>query len=337
MRITINRSTCKIAVVLLGVVLLGVLFLFGMTAWERYYNEATADTEGIYDGDGSDLVYMGENCYAPNKRLKTVLLMGVDKFEVGEDSPGYMNDKRADFLMLLIFDEKNEKCTALHINRDTMAEIQMLDVRGKKSGTFTGQLSLAHTYGSGSNDSCRNVVTAVEKLLYGIDIDHYISFTMEAVPKVNDIAGGVTLELLDDFTSVDPTMVKGATVTLEGNMALTYVRSRYGLSNATNEGRMERQVQYLTELKKKLAGLGESDENFFGDILKTLSDYMVSDCTVNQLSDIYEKTEKFEDGGFLSIKGESTVGDKHVEFYPDEDALQNQVIELFYVPVTVSE
>ena len=44
---------------------------------------------------------------------------------------------------------------------------------------MTGQLALAHTYGSGEEDSCENTVLAVENLLYGVGIDHYVSLTMD--------------------------------------------------------------------------------------------------------------------------------------------------------------
>ena len=35
-------------------------------------------------------------------------------------------------------------------------------------------------------------------------IDHYMTLTMDAVGILNDLAGGVTLEVLDDMTELDP-------------------------------------------------------------------------------------------------------------------------------------
>ena len=48
----------------------------------------------------------------------------------------------------------------IQLNRDTMTEIQILGVNGEPAVTMTGQLALAHTYGSGEEDSCENTVLA---------------------------------------------------------------------------------------------------------------------------------------------------------------------------------
>ena len=109
-----------------------------------------------------------------------------------------------------------------------MTEIQILGVNGEPAGTMTGQLALAHTYGSGEEDSCENTVLAVENLLYGVEVDHYVSMTMDGWPSSTTWWGGVTLEVLDDFSGIDGTLVQGETVTLKGQQALTYVRSRDG-------------------------------------------------------------------------------------------------------------
>ena len=36
--------------------------------------------------------------------------------------------------------------------------------------------------------------------------------------------------------------------------------------------------------------------------------------------------------GILSLEGENRQGEKHVEFYLDEDALEDLRLELFYAP-----
>ena len=59
-------------------------------------------------------------------------------------------------------------------------------------GSINRQLSLAHAYGDTPAARCRNTVTAVSGLLYGIEIDHYISLSMDGVIILNNLAGGVT-------------------------------------------------------------------------------------------------------------------------------------------------
>ena len=331
MKLQLNRSWCKAVVIGLAFIFAGIAVLWGLNYWETNYNNAA-------DGDGdivaAETIFFGDSYYKPQKHIKTVLAIGLDKFAEDEvEESAYMNDRQADFLVLLIIDRDNETCKALQINRDTMTDIQILGVRGEKGGTFRGQIALSHTYGSGAEDSCRNVVDAVENLLYGIKIDHYVSFTMDAVPKINDIVGGVTLTLLDDFSHVSPDYTKGAEVCLKGDMALTYVRGRYGVGDETNLSRMERQKQYLSAFGKKLEEIDGDSEELLTDVVMALAEYMVSDTTVDQLSRIYDEASQHFDGEILSIKGEAVKGEKNMEFYVDEEALQHQVIDLFYTPV----
>ena len=330
MKLKINRNACKMVITLAGVVLLGVLLFSLISCWEEQHS-SVAVIESDAPDDGR--IYVDGICYVPNKNLETILLIGVDKYEAQIQGESYNNSQQADFLMLLLMDRENETCTALHLNRDAMTEIPVLGVRGEKAGTITGQLALSHTYGSGGFDSCRNTVDAVSNLLYGVDIEHYIAFTMDAVAQINDLVGGVTVTMLDDLSSVSPTMYQGATLTLTGDMALAYVRTRYGLEDSSNLRRMERQRQYLTELHSILSANVENDDAFLLKVLDAVSDYMISDCTVNQLSQMYDRWERYGDGGFLTMEGEAKKGADFMEFYPDEAALKQLVASLFYIPL----
>jgi len=270
--------------------------------------------------------------YELNENIETILVMGLDKYEDEIDTSSYNNDQQADFLMLFILDNQNKTCKALHINRDTMTEMNVLGVAGQEIGTITQQLALSHTYGNGQNVSCRNTAKAVSNLLYDIDITHYVSVTMDAVPVYNDLIGGVTVEVLDDFTGIDDTLVQGEKVTLMGDHALIYVRSRYGMDDSTNNHRMIRQRQYLEELYKITREKVEEDEGFILTAWEQLTPYTVSDCYEQDLQRIYEKASDYEYLGTEYIEGESVKGERFMEFYPDEDALKELVIKTFYTP-----
>lgn len=179
---------------------------------------------------------------------------------------------------------------------------------------------LAHTYGSGGLDSCRNTVEAVSNLLYGVKIDRYIAFTMDAVVKINDLAGVVTVTVQDDMTSVSPDMYKGATVTLNGYIALAYVRVRSGLEDSSNLRSMDRQRQYMKELRNVMTAKMESDETFILKALNNVSDYMTSVCTVNRLSRMYDHWKQYADSSILTMEGEAKKDAEFMEFYPNEDA-----------------
>lgn len=330
MKLRINKEHLRIIVMVVAIALALALVFALLSAWENGRGAVDADRlDPVNDGRIS---YRGQ-WYVPNSKLKTMLVIGVDKFseETSEDS--YRNSQQSDFLLLLILNDEDKSYTALHLNRDTMAQIPVLGVRGEDAGTVEGQLALAHTYGSGGADSCRNTVTAVSDFLYGAEIDHYISFTMDAVGEINDLVGGVTVTLTEDFSSVDAAMTEGATLTLSGEQALTYVRYRRGLEDTSNLSRMERQRTYLTLLREQISAASERSSTFFVDAMNTVSEYIVSDCTASQLSRLFDNLSDYRNDGFVTLKGEAVKGEEFMEFYVDEDAMKEQLISLLYLPV----
>ena len=341
MKFRVDVRVLKGTAAILAVVL---VLLAGMLLLQRWENtqDAPVSSSGPSSAveadapvDGREITYYNGTAYARREDLETVLLLGVDKFE-GETPEGYVNNQQADFLLLLVLDEENETCTPIQLNRDTMTQIQILGVTGEPAGTFTGQLALAHTYGSGEEDSCENTVLAVENLLYSVGIDHYVSLTMDGVALLNDLVGGVTVEVLDDFSGIDDSLVQGETVTLQGQQALTYVRSRGGLEDSSNLHRMERQRQYLSALQQQLKQASQQDSGFTLDALLQLNEYMVSDCTVNQLSDLGDSLAAYQVSDILTTPGDAQEGEEFMEFTVDEDALQQLVMDVFYEPVEKS-
>ncbi len=271
--------------------------------------------------------------YTPRTDITTMLVMGLDKFERPQKLEGYTNHMQADFLMVLVLNEQAQTCELLQLNRDTMTQIRRLGVGGDVAGVFTGQLALAHTYGSGGSDSSLNAVKAVSKLLGGVKIDHYITVTMDAVGIINDQVGGVTVTVLDDFSNIAPELKQGETITLRGEQALTYVRSRGGLDNQSNERRMERQRQYLEALFGRLLEQQRQDQDFLARTLLEISDSFYSDCSVYRLDELVEMMEGCTLLPIRTLEGEAVAGEQHMEFYVDEAALMETVLELFYHPV----
>ena len=341
MKFRVDVRVLKGTAAILAVVL---VLLAGMLLLQRWENtqdapvSSSGEASSVEAGapvDGREITYYNGTAYAKKENLETVLLLGVDKFE-GETPEGYINNQQADFLLLLVMDKENETCTPIQLNRDTMTQIRILGVTGEPAGTFTGQLALAHTYGSGEEDSCENTVLAVENLLYGMEIDHYVSLTMDGVALLNDLVGGVTVEVLDDFSGIDDTLVQGETVTLQGQQSLTYVRSRGGMEDSSNLRRMERQRQYLSALQQQLKAAVQQEDGFTLDALLQLNEYMVSDCTVDQLSDLGDSLAAYQVSDILTTPGDAQEGEEFMEFTVDEAALQQLVMEVFYEPVEES-
>lgn len=312
-----------LAVALLAVFLLTGAFLL-LELWEKrqsiFPEQKTENT--VYEYNGVE--------YVKNEDVESFLILGLDKFEDAINNDSYNNDQRADFLMLLVFDNSEKKFTAVHLNRDTMVNMNVLGVAGQKIGTVNKQLALAHTYGNGRDVSCRNTADAVSELLNGVKVNHYLSITMDAVPILNDLLGGVEVTVLDDFSGIDDTLIKGETVTLHGEHALTYVRERYGLEDSSNSTRMVRQRQYMTAVYDKAMLKIENDDNFVIEASSKLADYIVSDRSVNQLQEIAKKLSQYKFTEIETLEGESVVKDGLMEFRPDADSIDKIVFELFY-------
>lgn len=315
----------RYAAIIFAAVLLVSSALFFVRLWENRQSSFQANEPETVN---MNLKHKGEE-YVLKDNVQSILVLGLDKFD-SADMESYNNDKQADFLMLVVVDHDNKSFSALHINRDTIAEMSVLGVAGDKVGTVKKQLALAHTYGNGKEMSCRNTADAVSKLLMNVEINHYLSVTMDAVSVYNDLIGGVELTVLDDFTGIDDTLVMGETVTLYGEHALNYVRTRYGLDDSTNSRRMIRQRQYLEALYAKTLSVIDSDENFIVDVAVKLADFMVSDYTGTRMQELAEKLSGYQFLGIYELEGNNIRGEKYMEFYPDESSIKEMVIELFY-------
>ncbi len=306
-----------------------VLTVLMLSLFTGCAGKKTTTASGAAPGLPTDeITYQGET-YRIRKGLTTILVMGLDKYDRQEGMMGFTNNLQSDFLILLVIDEEAKTCEALHLNRDTMTEIRSLGIGGGTAGTFIGQLALAHTYGSGGSDSCLNAVRAVSDLLCGVEIDHYMTLTMDAVATINDMVGGVTVTVLDDMTQVDPAMEKGKELTLMGDQALLYVRSRKGLEDSSNLNRMERQRQYMKGLYTNVMDQNRKDDTFLADALLAVSDSFASDCAVTQLESLAELMDSCEMLPIRSLEGKAKKGEEFMEFHVNEDSLMKNVIALF--------
>jgi LCP family protein required for cell wall assembly len=205
-----------------------------------------------------------------------------------------------------------------------------LNEHGRKTGTRVAQLALSHTYGRGMADSCLNTAETISNLFYGISIDHYFSMSMETVSILNDAVGGVTVNVTDDFSQVDSTLSMGE-VTLSGEQAVHYVQSRYGVGDQLNLSRIRRQQEYMQSFWPALQKqIGES--SFVVNTYAEIEDYVVTDMTTEVIMRLHKDYSEYPLKNVISLEGENILGEEHYEFYPDEEALDALVLELFYAP-----
>ena len=280
---------------------------------ERKANEAAV----TYDG----------TVYRQRKNLTSILLMGIDH-DSGETGG------QADFLQLIVIDDTSRTLKRLSIDRDTMTPITVLGVLGNRSGVRTAQVSLSHGFGDGKEQSCELTAEAVSNLLLGMPVDFYLAMNLDGIAALNDMAGGVTVTLADDFSAQDPAMAQGATLTLHGDQAEIYVRSRRNVGVGTNEARMVRQEQYVAKLFAQLDTQMRSDQSFSGTMFDTLSPYLTTSIGRGRLINVVWLAKDYARQETLSISGEHRVGsDGFMQFYADEASLYETVLDLFYEEV----
>lgn len=314
-----NNNKAKIVVVIITVLLI-IGFFAASIIKDRKNKEVYSNPDFSYQ----------EVDYKRKNNQELVLFVGLDSNErIIEDS--YRNNYLADTIILLVIDNDNKEILPIQINRDTMVNYQVLGVGNKLAGEEYGQIALAHSFGDGGISSLVNVKDAVSDLLTGININEYLSITMDAVPLVNDETGGVEVLIEDDFSNIDETLIKGEYVTLHGEQALTYVRSRMGLDDSSNINRMNRQKNYLKALYDKSKTLIKEDNDYVPRTFNSISEYLMSNLDIYGLSDLTNKVLEYKVLDSISLNGEIKVNDDgYVENILDEDETIDFCIDTFY-------
>ena len=269
--------------------------------------------------------------YFPRQDITTVLVMGIDKYGPVEKSDVYNNTGASDMNMVLIFDEVNEVCNILHLNRDTMVEMPVLGIGGKPAGTYYGQLALAHTFGTGLSDSCENVRKTASDFLYGIEIDYYVAMHMDAIAILNDAVGGVTVNVTEDFSSVDPAIGMGE-VKLMGEHAIHYVRTRKEIGDQKNISRIQRQQKYLDGFVAAFREKQSSEYEWIINAYEQVQPYMVTDCSANAISGMVDRFSGYRINEVAIPEGQNVLGKEYFEFYVDAEKLDALILRLFYAP-----
>lgn len=318
----------KGAYALVLLILVAVLLFSGVKLAESLlFNQSVQDENDFV----SKVITREGTDYYPRQDITVILLLGIDKMGQVESSGSYNNTGLADFVALLVVDEKDETYSVLHLNRDTMLNMRVIGLGGKPAGTKFGQLALSHTFGSGLEDSCENTKATVSDFLYGVHVDYYVSLNMGAVPALNDAVGGVTVTVGDDFSDVDPSITEGE-FTLHGEQALHYVRTRKDVGDQLNITRMSRQAEYIDGLARAYRAKMEESDSFIVSVYEELSPYLVTDCSANTISNLFQKYSGYQLKEIVSPKGDNVLDSEYYEFHVDEADLDQLIVRMFYAP-----
>lgn len=325
-----NKTVFHAAAALLAVLAV-VLVLYGGGRWLEKRAEKPETRTQLPQAD-QETVEVDGVTYRKKSRLTTILVMGVDHDT--QDSYEYRKAGQADFLRLVVLDDADKTVQQLQIDRDTMTSVTVLGLLGDRYEPVTEQICLGYAFGDGRETSCEVTVEAVGNLLGGQTIDQYLAMGLDGISTLNDLAGGVTVTLEDDFSAADPAMTKGATLTLQGDQAEIFVRRRMDIGEGTNEARMVRQEEYLAQLSAQLESRVQQDQQFTAQVYDALQPYLVTDLAKGQLvNEVWAAKDDTVEPA-IALEGEHKVAeDGFTEFYPTEASIQKAVLTLFWEPV----
>ena len=303
------------------------------TESEEWFSDTVSDEDFDFGLDGN-WIDLNDMEYATSDNLKSYLFIGTDHSGNESAKDESYQGSMADFLLVAILNKTQKTYGFIQLNRDTITEVMILDNDGEITGSSQEQLCTAHWYGGSRQQSCRNTVDAVSELLGGLSIDGYYSVGMDEIAQLNHIIGGATVTIEDDFSKVDPSLVKGRTITLTDEQAYNYLHARMGVGDGENESRMRRQRTYMEAVYDKVIDRVRTEKSFLDDITETLGDCVTTNMDGDDFGQIRNVFRDGKDLGILVPEGETTVGARlddgldHTEFYMDEDSLAKIMIPL---------
>ena len=275
--------------------------------------------------------------YRYNDSMINLLLLGID----ADDKPSQPLDPgsniQCDVILLAAMDVRNNQLTLLSLNRDTICNLEVINPDGSSQGYYPAQLALSFCYGDGLAKSCELTKNTVSDLLYGLQIHGYGAFYMGGISILNDALGGVTVNIRDDydFTRRFWQMIPGQDVTLTGEMAYAYIRSRQE-DEAGNVNRMARQKQYMLAMLSQAMQQVKSNPASVFSLYDAVDDYILTDLDISRIA--YLATEAASmgfDGEIRTLSGDLTVDDTdHMRLTLDQEALYETMLQVFYEEVT---
>lgn len=308
-------------VLILGIAVIGAVL--GMADHYRINSGSSTDSREI-------ITYKNET-YVKKGNLETYLIAGIDASGKVEKVTEYDGTGQCDVLAVIVRDRSTDQCKLLSIDRNTITAVKSLDNDGTYLDTTDIQISLAHAMGFDQQVRAENTIDAVSHLLGDQTIDGYAMVNMGAIQVVNDMVGGVTVTIEDDFTDRDPTLKKGETVTLMGEHAENYIRGRKDVADGSNQNRMSRQSNYEEAFKPAFRSKCAENSKFPLEVYHAMEDYMTTNISAKKFCRLAILMSDENQDEKVAISG--TYGldeDEWQTFTPDEDSLQEAILELFY-------
>lgn len=345
-----KSKTVKIISIILAVIAailviaVSTLFIFNQVGKNAMHNyddmviEPSPDvTEVKTENDGKTITYSGKT-YTFNEDVTSIVFMGIDdKDELGTDVIG--TGGQADAVYIAVIDTKGEKVSILGVSRDSMTDVNIYNTNGEFVNTQRMQLCLSYAYGDGRHTSCKNTITSLERMFYGMQFDTYFSMNNSALIDLNDAVGGVTVTTSAPFESdyYGRTISAGETITLHGYDAEKFVRMRDLDNLASNNDRMNRQKEYMKAFLSQAVPAAKSDVGLVLDLYNTITSNSTTNLGASKITylsnEALDLINSAKDIEFVSVPGKVIKGDEYAQFIVDQNGLMEIMLDLFYIEI----
>lgn len=332
--------SAKIAIAFLVIILLLIAIVVGTIFFlEARGKNDLASSNITNQNNYEEVIEYNGHKYVYNDDVISIAFMGIDKRELDTDAQiGTAGQADAD--LILTVDSNTGRSKVIAIPRDTMVDVDIYSESGIFLRNENMQLCLSYAYGDGGESSAHNVTTSVSRVLYNVPINKYFALDLDGIAPINDALGGVTVESMFDFPDLGIT--KGDQVHLIGDLTEVYVRRRDMDTVDASLNRTARQVQYIKAFASQALPAVINDFGVVSRLYNTASGYSATDLDVSNVTYLASLllSKGVRDFETTTLQGEMKMSDKadatgrvYAEFYPDETATLETVLDTFYTRV----
>lgn len=307
-----RRSTAGLTVKIAAVALLLVAVFVGMQKWET--SRHPKQPRGVASADfyKQTKITVDGTTYDLKQDFKSVLVMGVDHSDEAHEN--------AEMLMLLALDHEDKQIHWLHINRDA----RVVDDEGVET-------TLDAPWNLETDAKTRNLARTglVESLLGGVDVDYYITFDLDRLSQLNEMIGGIPVTIEDDFSSYDPAMTPGATLTLTNSQLELFLSDEVSVGD--ENARMRRQQAFVLGMFERLKGIVKSETNSATELLDQMGDMITTNFYQAQMLNEFARAYAYVVPEAQMLPGAyETAQDGSETFIADAAAARQWALEAFY-------
>jgi LCP family protein required for cell wall assembly len=262
----------KVTTAVVSILVLGGLTFGGFWFFRLQSNISKAP---LTAGNGS------ANAVNDSSDRMQILILGSDtrdgknaEYGTSADSSGY---GQSDVMMLMDISADNKRVNVISFPRDLLVDIpeckdpKTNQVYPARSGVMINEAMAEAGIGC--------AVDTVNKLT-GLTVDHFMMADFNAVKELSKAVGGVQVCISDAVYDPDSRLrLPKGTSSVEGEMALAFLRARHAFADGGDLGRIKAQQGFLSSLTRKI-----KDDGTLSDPAKMLqiADVVTQNLTVDE-------------------------------------------------------